>query len=284
MAAAGAGRMPPVGVTRADAQGLRLVAGWVRSLAPAEGGKPSSAAGRRRADLVRTLCAPEGGGEGAGGGGEHRAAIDELLGSASGALALALALEEGALAGEARRELAEGAALRDGPHVRSLLRGRLAPGPGGASFDRAAALASPGDPERGRRIFFDDAQARCGECHAAAGRGGRFGPELSEAARKGREALLESILRPAAEVAPAYVVYALTTKRGELRSGIIVERGAREVVLREAPDREVRVRAEDVAELAAQPGSAMPESLLAGRSAQDIADLLAFIESQRREE
>jgi putative heme-binding domain-containing protein len=42
---------------------------------------------------------------------------------------------------------------------------------------RGKALALPGDPERGRALFFG--KAKCSECHSLAGQGGFFAPDLA---------------------------------------------------------------------------------------------------------
>ena len=41
-----------------------------------------------------------------------------------------------------------------------------------------AAVSVPGNPEKGRSLFFG--KARCSECHMIAGKGGFIGPDLSE--------------------------------------------------------------------------------------------------------
>jgi quinoprotein glucose dehydrogenase len=62
-----------------------------------------------------------------------------------------------------------------------------------------------GDPNRGRRIFFQNQTAQCGRCHAVGDRGGNAGPRLNGVAnRLSRQQLLESLINPSARIAAGY--------------------------------------------------------------------------------
>ena len=59
-------------------------------------------------------------------------------------------------------------------------------------------LPTPGNPERGREVFFSQ-KVGCYGCHRAAGSGGHLGPDLSQVGRfRTPRDLLESIVFPSA--------------------------------------------------------------------------------------
>ncbi len=146
----------------------------------------------------------------------------------------------------------------------------------GVSADEILALA--GDANRGRVIFFKSSAAQCKHCHAVQGFGGTIGPELSNIGKKyERKALLETILEPSKAIAPEYVPYLLETTSGQVYAGFLVERTDEHVVLKDIKDQEVRVPADEIEALVEQQKSLMPELVLSEVTAQDAADLLAFL-------
>ena len=72
----------------------------------------------------------------------------------------------------------------------------------------------------------------------------------------------------------------LQTKSGDVLSGIIVSRTETELVLRDA-DKETRLALGQVVRVVPQEKSLMPEGLLQHLTAQEAADLIAFLESLR---
>jgi putative heme-binding domain-containing protein len=69
--------------------------------------------------------------------------------------------------------------------------------------------------------FFHPGGPRCSNCHSARGRGGRAGPDLSNAGQTARAKLLESIVDPAKEVAPQYTSWTFITRNG-VRTGTLL--------------------------------------------------------------
>jgi putative heme-binding domain-containing protein len=110
------------------------------------------------------------------------------------------------------------------------------------------------------------------------GQGGSVGPDLSQIGKKyERATLLETILQPSKAIAPEYYAYLLETTRGQVYAGFVVEKTDQQVVLKDANAQLIRVPAAEVAELAKQEKSLMPELVLRDVTAQDAADLLAFM-------
>jgi putative heme-binding domain-containing protein len=136
------------------------------------------------------------------------------------------------------------------------------------------------DFARGERLF---AETLCRRCHRLAGRGGRSGPDLAGAGQRfGRRDLLETILAPSKAVDEKYRSRVVQTVDGETLIGRVV--GASETALVLAVDpldlrqvRQVELSAiEDEAPAALSP---MPEGLLNGLSADEILDLLAYVQA-----
>ena len=135
------------------------------------------------------------------------------------------------------------------------------------------ALELKASAERGRTIY----QARCTSCHRAGGEGFAVGPDLASVANGGKEKMLTSIFDPNAEVAAAYVAYAVETKSGESFLGVLAGENPAAVMLKIPNGETVRVARENISALRGSEKSLMPEGLEEGLSAQDVADLLEFV-------
>jgi putative heme-binding domain-containing protein len=142
-----------------------------------------------------------------------------------------------------------------------------------AKYQGAAALA--GDAGRGGKVY----DARCQGCHRAAGRGLQVGPDLLTVKSKGREALLTAILDPNKEVASQYIVHTITTKGGEIYTGMISEDTAQAVTLLQGGVLPQNIARGDIKGSSSEGKSMMPEGLEAGLEVQSLADLLTFIET-----
>ncbi|MCI0458906.1 MAG: c-type cytochrome [Gemmataceae bacterium] len=141
-------------------------------------------------------------------------------------------------------------------------------------------LALKGEARRGRELFFKSAGLQCANCHRVNGEGRSLGPDLDGIGMKyTRAQILESILKPSKAVDPKYTAYVLETTDGKLHTGLLGTKTGGVVVLRVAGDKEVRVPAAEVARLAPQRASLMPELLLRDLSAEQAADLLEFLAS-----
>ena len=143
-----------------------------------------------------------------------------------------------------------------------------------------ARLDAPGDADAGWRIFFGSRVARCGECHAHAGRGGAIGADLAGiATRMGRRRVLESLLQPAKEVGPMFQPYALHLADGRVVTGLpvgLTDGDRRERILA-ADGTEAIVELAGVEHRIPLATSIMPAGLEAGLSDADLRDLLALL-------
>lgn len=269
---AGPGRMPRIGSERVDARGSRLLADWIAAM-PHEPPGPEADA---LAALREPRAAPA----------ARRQAVARLLGSTRGALAVLYGIDRGEVAPAARDEVAALAASGGSAEVRDLFE-RFLPDSErvrrlGDRVDVDALLALPGDPERGRRWFFAESATSCASCHRVGGQGGDLGPELDAIGSKyGPRDLLRHVLEPSREVEERYVATAVATTDGRVVVGRLLERGERDLLLKDARNETVRIELEDVEQEAASPTSLMPEGLLRALTAQQAADLIAFLASLR---
>jgi putative heme-binding domain-containing protein len=275
MAKLGPGHMPYAGSNVIDAPGLDLIHEWIRSL-PAEPGRPPSVTTAQRDALERLVKATTP----AARAGE----IGTLLASTSGALYLLRAIDTRRVEGVAREEVVAAARKHPAATVRDLFERFIPEGERvkrlGNSVKAAAILALPGDAARGREFFLRGSGAQCRNCHRVGKEGTEVGPDLTQIGKKlDRAQLLESILEPSKRIDPEYVTYTLETTGEVVYSGILVKKTPKEVVLRDAQAKLITVPADEVARLVPAPKSLMPELLVRDMTAEQVADLLAFLAS-----
>ena len=240
MATAGRGHMPYLGGKLIDDRGLLLVRDWI--------------AGMKRES-------------------ESPALTDSPLASA-------FAVIDGTLKGDAREEaIARGAALPD-PMQRDLFERFLPESQRrkvlGPDLHADALLALTGDSSRGKTLF----SAICVACHRAGDIGIDFGPDLTHiAAKYQRPALLEQILQPAKIIEPQWHLATVTMKNGDALTGFIAARTDAGITLKMAGGESRRIPAGDFDKTTTAPVSLMPDGLLQNLTAQEAADLLAFVSS-----
>ena len=137
--------------------------------------------------------------------------------------------------------------------------------------------------DRGRELF---AAALCNRCHRVAKRGGIIGPDLTSVGRRfSSRDLLVSILDPSAVVAEKYRNVQIVKKDGKMISGQIVSSGDyRSTAIRIATDplngsKVVEVAKSDIETHQESPVSPMPKGLLSTLTADEIAELLAWLKA-----
>ena len=244
---------------------------------------------QRRIGLQRELVAQQGGvdrgmSQRAGAVAQFDQRVHQLLSTTTGAIRLLCDIEDQKLPRVIRdRAIAIGTT---DPHeqVRDLFE-RFVPEEQrakrlGTNIDAAALLVMKGDGARGRQVFFESNGGLCKQCHQINGVGEVFGPELTHIASKyNKGQILENILQPSKTIDPQFVTYLVKTSDNEDPVGIIVRQDDREVVVRQAANKEVTIARKNIRRMTAQSVSAMPEFLLSGLTAEQAADLLEFLSS-----
>ena len=136
------------------------------------------------------------------------------------------------------------------------------------------ALAKNGDAALGRVIF----EQRCAACHRLGGVGREIGPDLKSARANGPEKLLVSLIDPNREVAPQYMLHKFySVEEQETIIGAIKFMSGTSILmsLPDGSERQIqRLPADRVESLGL---SLMPVGLEAGLSANQMADLLAWL-------
>ena len=148
----------------------------------------------------------------------------------------------------------------------------------GTVVDRGAILDLPANAKQGRVVFFDNPAAACKNCHRIAKQGETLGPDLSQIGKKYTAAqLLDQILEPSKLMDPKYVPYLMETAEGQILTGLLEKKTDEEVWLKDARNRIHKIAAAEIELLVRQRKSLMPELLLRDLTAQQVADLVAFL-------
>lgn len=278
----GAGRMPRINaITAIDTSALDLLHEWITRVGP--DGKlvdsPQDSLSETEKKTLQRL-------QNAAGDSAteiYQDAIDLLLASPRGAMILARAVADGSLSSEVSDVAINSALQQTDSRVRDLFERFVPPEKRtkrlGESIDPTALLAIDGDAEDGRESFLRGVGAQCKGCHRINGIGNTVGPDLSEISKKyqNRAKLLESILAPSKEVEPKFQAYLLVATSGEIVTGKLVEKTPKAVVVQDAKGEVIRFAAHEVAQLQPQTTSLMPDGLFREWTAQQAADMLAYL-------
>ncbi len=136
-----------------------------------------------------------------------------------------------------------------------------------------------GNADRGRSIF-SGSRATCITCHRVGGEGGSIGPDLTDvASRRSSRDLLEAIAIPSASLARGYESYVVVTSDGRVVNGLVTRETADALVIRTPQQTEVRITRKSIEELHPDSTSIMPAGLTEVLTADELSDLLAYLQS-----
>jgi putative heme-binding domain-containing protein len=150
----------------------------------------------------------------------------------------------------------------------------------GANFDPELVLTAPGDIARGKLIFSSDG-ARCRACHDAADRAASLGPTLQEINKKYPLAadMLQHVINPSQKIEDPFAAYAVQTHDGQTHPGLQATDTNDEIPLKTADKKLLRIPRTQIAALQKSTKSLMPDQVLSDLTAQEAADLLAYLRS-----
>ncbi|HAB18280.1 MAG TPA: hypothetical protein DCE44_17785, partial [Verrucomicrobiales bacterium] len=144
--------------------------------------------------------------------------------------------------------------------------------------DWLAKLPAEGDPTRGQQVFLD----ACAKCHATGALGHRVGPDLTGVAHRSVEDLLSNILDPNMAINPRFVASTLETRDGDAPTGLIEAESSDAITLLQAEGKRVVIPRREIKRIESSGQSLMPEGLEAGKSPQQLRDLIAFLQQPPR--
>ena len=149
-------------------------------------------------------------------------------------------------------------------------------------LDELVGILKTGDATRGKAAFFSE-KAKCSACHIVAGQGKRVGPDLTTiGGNRAPKDLLESIIFPSATLVRQYEPYTLLTDSGRTYSGLVIRDTAESVTIQQNTGDPITVSRNEVEELIPSTVSIMPKGLEEALTAQQIADIVAWLQTLRQ--
>lgn len=149
----------------------------------------------------------------------------------------------------------------------------------------AAVSGSNRQPEivRGKKLF---AEIHCNRCHRSVDQGVPLGPDLTHVtARFSRRDLLDAIINPSRIIEDKYRSLLLETDDGRLLSGVLVGGDAKSFYIAADPLQPVQfqqVSRDRISSRRTSSVSTMPQHLLNTLTAEEIVDLLGYLEGVAR--
>ncbi len=282
MSKLGGGRMPHIGSTEIDRTGVALIDHWIRQISTetAKDMTGNEAAAKLRQDELATLERLRA----AKSANNQAELVRRLLSSTSGALLLLQDVDDRTLPKPAIALAIDQATQHSDVSIRDLFERFLPPDQRikrlGSVVQPQQILALSGDQERGKRVFFETSGVSCKNCHRIQKEGKEVGPELTLIGKKlTRAQLLESILEPSKLIEPKYVTHLVEIDDGRTITGLLLSKDDNEVVLKDAQDKVTRIPVKQIEQLVPQRQSLMPDLLFRDMTAQQVADLLAYLGS-----
>jgi putative heme-binding domain-containing protein len=137
----------------------------------------------------------------------------------------------------------------------------------------------PGDPQAGRKLFFDlQGKAACARCHSVGGDGARIGPPLDRiASRRSHEYVMESILAPSKDIAPEFEAVAVATNDGHVITGLRVNETNFSIQLREENGRFHSFLKRELEDVKVHAKSFMPENYAEVLTVKELHDLFSYL-------
>lgn len=140
----------------------------------------------------------------------------------------------------------------------------------------------PGDAARGSLVF-QSARASCAQCHQIGYKGGTLGPDLSRiGAVRSRRDLIEAVVAPSASFVRSYEPVMIERKDGGVAYGIVTEQNSGGLTLATGAGAEpVTLKADEIQSMTPGEVSLMPAGLDRILTPEELADLIAFLESMK---
>jgi len=141
----------------------------------------------------------------------------------------------------------------------------------------ARAANAKGDASRGEPLF---KRQSCTACHTYANGQNPKGPHLVDIGRRyDRRELIESVLQPSAKIAQGFDTYTFVLNSGKILQGFVAGESADSVTIRQSNGLSKTIPRDSIDERVKQEISMMPKGLVDNLTPEELADLLAYLES-----
>ncbi len=130
-----------------------------------------------------------------------------------------------------------------------------------------------GDPVAGKAVFLK----QCAKCHVHGTDGTRIGPDLTGMAVHPKDHLLTDILDPNRSVEANFRAYTVSTKKGQVFTGLLASESKTTIELFDAEGKKLALLREEIDELLATNKSLMPDGFEKLLSRKELTDLLEFL-------
>jgi putative heme-binding domain-containing protein len=140
-----------------------------------------------------------------------------------------------------------------------------------------AALDKKGDAVKGEQTF----RSICAKCHRLDGYGTEVGPDLGTVRNQPKQFFLTNILIPSLSIAQGYESYVVETNSGGNYDGVIGPQTPTTITLRHENGKEDIIQRQDIKNMYVTNLSAMPPDLEKQITVDQMADLLAYLKSEK---
>jgi len=130
-----------------------------------------------------------------------------------------------------------------------------------------------GDPVAGHAVF----NKLCAQCHKIYGEGNDVGPDVTSNGRNDFDQLLSNVFDPSLVIGPGYQATSIATTEGRVLTGLLAEAGPERAILGSQGGKVEWIPAGQIDEWKTSSLSLMPEEIEKQFTAQEIADLFAFL-------
>jgi cytochrome c oxidase cbb3-type subunit 3 len=139
-----------------------------------------------------------------------------------------------------------------------------------------AAISVPGNPEKGRALFFG--KARCSECHMIAGKGGFIGSDLTGYGNQySPDVVRSAIVEPNKNLDPRHLTVTAVTRDGQKFTGRALNEDNFSIQLQTLDGTFLFFDKSTLARLEREPRSIMPSNYGSILSPNDLDDLVSYL-------